>query len=217
MKKTCALVAVAVMLLPLLSRAQMISATPGIGGVKFSGGIKLGVNLARLNGSDWEGGYKTNLLGGAYASLHGGKFGVQVEGLFTQSSYTTGKDFYSIYNQYYNNAIDSARQGTFRVSYLSIPVLLQYRIMKRVWVQAGPQYSGIVNTKDNDKLVKDAGELFKSGSFSGVAGLWISLGTHLNVGGRYVFSFSDEKNITTQMASDAWKRRDIQVHLGFTF
>lgn len=204
-----------IFVLPLLATAQVVPATPSIG-VKLNVGLKLGVNFAKLNGTDWDGGYKTNLLGGAYVNLHGNRLGIQVEGLFSQSTYTTGSDFGTIYNQYLSNAGDSLKQGTFRVSYFNIPILLQVKFMPRVWIQLGPQYSGVVSTQDKDKFVKDAGELFKSGTISGVGGLWLNLTSHLNVGARYVFSFTDENNTEAKMA-DAWKSRNIQVHLGYTF
>ena len=64
---------------------------------KVSVGIKAGVNLSRLDGTSWDGGFKANLLGGAWLSVHGKRFGIVIEGLFSQTDYVTGPGFDSIY------------------------------------------------------------------------------------------------------------------------
>ena len=208
MKKRALLWLCCALLLPALAKAQ-----PG-SPVKLNAGIKLGVNLAQLNGKDWEDGYKTNLLGGVFARVHNNKVGIQVEAFFSQSSYNTGKDFYDIYHEYYNAAQDSLKKGMFRVNYLNIPVLLQFKLLSRVWIQVGPQYSGIVSVKDMDALLKDAEGLFKNGTVSGVGGLWVDLPFHINVGARYVMGFTD---INEKAITDSWKQRNIQIHAGITF
>lgn len=203
------------LLLPALAGAQEGGAGPA--SIRLNGGIKLGANMARLDGKTWESGYKTNLMGGVFLGLHGGRFGIQAEGLFSQSEYRTGKDFNTLYHAYLNDAKDSLKQGAFRVNYLNIPILLQYRLLNRVWLQAGPQFSGLVSTKDRDELVRDAGELFKKDGYSnvsGVVGLWINLPFHLNIGGRYIMSFADENNTNV---ADSWKQRNVQIHLGYNF
>lgn len=215
MNRTKLLALLCALLLPAFLYAQ-----DGSGGavpIKLNGGFKLGANMARLDGKTWESGYKTNLLGGVFLGVHGNRFGIQVEGLFSQSEYRTGKDFNSLYRDYLSDAKDSLKQGAFRVNYLNIPVLLQYRLLNRVWLQAGPQFSGVVSTKDRNQLVRDAGELFKKegyGNVSGVVGLWINLPFSLNIGGRYVMSFADENSTNV---ADSWKQRNVQLHIGYNF
>lgn len=207
MKKLQTLLLCSMLLLPVMATAQMSR-------IRLNGGIKLGVNLAQLNGKDWDGGYKANMLGGVFARLHNGRVGVQVEAFFSQSSYVTGKDFYEVYNGFYNAAADSLKEGRFRVNYLNIPVLFQFKLLSRVWIQLGPQYSGIVSVKDMDALLKDAEDLFKKGTVSGVGGIWLDLPLHINVGARYVFGFTD---INEKAITDSWKQRNIQLHVGLTF
>lgn len=203
------------LLLPLGLLAQDGGSGPA--SIRLDGGIKLGANMARLDGKSWDAGYRTNLLGGVFLGIHGGRLGIQAEGLFAQSEYRTGKDFNTLYHDYLNDAKDSLKAGAFRVNYLNIPILLQYRLLNRVWLQAGPQFSGIVSTKDKDALVHDAGELFKKDGYSnvsGVVGLWINLPFHLNIGGRYIMSFANENSTNV---SESWKQRNVQLHIGYNF
>ncbi|XZF13901.1 porin family protein [Chitinophagaceae bacterium MMS25-I14] len=195
--------AIAMLLLPFISKAD--------GGMpKLQLGIKAGVNVSSLNGDNWDNGYKTNLLGGLEAGLYGNRVGISLEAFFSQSSYVTGDNFHNIYEQYYNNVSDSAKQGTFRVSYLNIPILFNLKLVKGLWLQLGPQYSGVVSVKDVDALVHDAKGLFKSGDVSGVAGLRLNLPFHLSVGARYVFGFTDLNNMSI---GDTWQQRTVQVHV----
>jgi hypothetical protein len=179
----------------------------------FNLGLKLGVNLSRLEGQSWDAGYKTNALGGAYLAINGARFGIQVEGLFSQTTYVTGTTFNEIYHQYIQSGKDSLQNGRFRLSYFNIPVLAQVRILNRAWLQVGPQFSGNVSVKDLDNFVKDAESLFSNGTVSLVTGLQVDLTRHLNLGGRYVIGF---KNID-ESGIESWKQRDIQIHLGYRF
>lgn len=186
--------------------------------VHVNGGIKLGANLAKLNSDTWDGGYKTNLLGGVFLRLHNGRWGVQAEGFYSQSDYTTGKDFHSIYPIYLAAGKDSLSSGTFRVSYFNIPLMVQVKILNRVWMQLGAQYSGVVSAKDQDAFVKDTKELFdKQGDVAAVGGLWIDLPLHLNIGARYVVAFSNSRNSDFNgTTNESWKQRNVQLHLGWT-
>jgi hypothetical protein len=83
-----------------------------------------------------------------------------------------------------------------------------------VWLQLGPQYSGVVSTKDVDGLVKDSKQLFKSGQLSGIGGLELHLPFHLRVGARYVFGLTD---INGTSISDTWKEKQVQVTVGYNF
>ena len=205
MKRIFTLLALAVLGFSAKSSAQKIDVDLG---------IKVGANFSNINGKYWENGYKANFLGGVFLGVNGNKLGVQLEGIFSQSTYETGKDFHSLYGAFYNNAADSLKKGSFKVNYLSIPVLLNIKLFSRATIQLGPQYSGIVSVNDKDELIKDAKGLFKSGSLDGVIGLQINLPARLNIGARYVIGFSDINNESA--AEDAWKQRTLQVHIGYS-
>ncbi len=189
---------------------------PVVNRIHISGGPKLGLNLSKLDGANWDGGYKTNLLGGAWLSVHGERFGAQIEGLFSQTTYVTGNSFDSVYHQYIAAGKDSIKNGRFMLSYFNIPVMGQVRILSRVWLQLGVQYSGVVSVKDKDAFVKDAESLFSSGSFAGVGGLWIDVSRHLNMGARYVVGLSNMNEQYDKIA-ESWKQRNIQIHIGYSF
>jgi len=176
-------------------------------------GPKVGMNLSKLDGQSWDGGYKTNLLGGVWLAVHGSRFGIQVEGLYTQTSYITGPGFDTIYNQYVVAGKDSLQNGQFRLSYFNIPIMAQVKILNRVWLQVGPQYSGVVSVHDKDEFVNDATKLFENGSISAVGGLWIEMTRHLNAGARYVMGLSNFNKTDLE----SWKQRDVQIHIGYKF
>lgn len=209
MRRMYFLLTIFLLVLPFMAGAQ------GVGGLKLKAGVKLGVNLAQLDGKSWDNGYKANLLGGLYLGVRGGRAGVQIEALFSQSGYRTGNSFYDLYHGYYNDIKDSVKQGAFRVNYLNIPVLFQLKLLNNVWIQVGPQYSGVVSVKDVDGLVHDAKGLFKSGELSGIGGIWIDLPFHLNVGGRYVFGLSNIQDADD--VDETWKTRTVQLHVGYSF
>lgn len=177
-------------------------------------GPKIGVNLSKLDGENWEGGYKTNLLGGLFVNIHKQRFGVQVEGLFSQTTYVTGTDFNNVYHSYINAGKDSLKNGRFKVSYFNIPVLLQVNALNRAWLQLGVQYSGVVSVEDKDAFLKDAESLFKKGDMAAVFGLQVDVTRRINAGARYVMGLS---NVNLSNVSENWKQRNVQFHIGLTF
>ena len=183
-------------------------------------GIKFGANFTNINGKYWENGYKANLLGGAFLGVNGNRLGVQLEGIFSQATYVTGDRFNEVYKDMLQTGKDSLKGGSFKVNYLSIPVLLNLKLFSRAIIQVGPQFSGVVAVNDRDELVKDAKGLFK-GSWDGVVGLWINLPARLNFGARYVIGLSninqaDGTTSNNQQIDDAWRQRTLQLHIGYS-
>jgi len=177
-------------------------------------GPKLGVNFNKIQSDRWDDAYSTNLMGGVFAGIQGERLGVAIEALFSQSRYTTGNDFYGIYNEYYQNINDSMRKGSFRVSYLSVPVLAQVKLFPMVWLQIGPQYSAVVSVNDADGLLRDASGVFRSGDVSGVAGIDVKLPLGLRINGRYILGFS---NVNNTSVGDTWRNRAAQISVGWSF
>ncbi|RYZ53221.1 MAG: PorT family protein [Sphingobacteriales bacterium] len=182
-------------------------------------GLKVGANFSQISGDYWENGYKANLLGGVFLGVNGPKLGVQIEGIFSQSTYVAGQGFNELYSDYFNMGKDSIQGGSFKVNYLSIPLLLNIKLFPMVKIQAGPQYSGVVGVKDKEQLLKDATELFKSGSFDGVVGISVDFPARISAGARYIVGLS---NINEQdgaaaagQVSDAWRQKSLQVHVGY--
>ncbi len=205
----------------LLITVLLVSASTCAQKLDIDLGIKLGANLSDMNGKYWQHGYKANLLGGAFLGINGKRLGVQIEGIFAQSTYVTGEHFTDIYKDFIQTGKDSVKAGSFRVNHLSVPVLLNIRLFSRATIQLGPQFSGVVAVNDRDEMMKDALSLFKS-SFDGVIGIWLNLPARLNIGARYVVGLSnvnasDGSNSSTgPTIDDAWKHKTLQLHLGYS-
>jgi hypothetical protein len=166
-------------------------------------GLKIGLNMQQLSaGSDFQNSYKSGIFGGAFVGVHKNKIGVQVEALVKGVSYELNVPA---------TPISSGGTSKLNAVYLDIPLLFEYRIVKRVWLQLGPQYSIMMSAKNasgND--VKNA---FKSSDFAGVIGLDVHLPVRLSAGARYVLGFSDINN--TSSATESWKNRSIQLYLAY--
>ncbi len=206
---------VATLLLPVLAMAQ-----PGVGAVskalpvKVDLGIKVGANFANLDGKEWESGYKPGIVGGIFGGVSRKRLGVTAEILVSSVKYTGNKvNFYQAAKTNYVNIADSNKQGEFAVTYLNIPVLLNFKLGGPLWLQLGPQYSGVMSVKDNQNLLKDTKTLFKSGDLSGVIGLQLNL-AKFRASARYIIGLSD---LSYNTATDTWKTRTVQLSLGYSF
>ena len=202
MKKTLKLTALSLLL---ILSGQAFGQVPVVSKVtkalpKVTLGIKAGANFQSLSGSEWTSTYKPGILGGAFVGVYKGHWGVQVEGLIKSARF----DF--------NNSNDAYVKS---VS-LDVPVLLEYKIVKRLWVQAGPQFTSVLSQSDyNTQGVKN---YLKSSDISGVVGLEVKLPLHLTIGARYILGFEDVNNHPSgSTATDAWRNRYAQLYIGFRF
>ena len=164
---------------------------------KVALGLKAGANFHQMTGAGFDDAYKVGLFGGAFLGVSKNKMGVQVEGLVK------------------NVRVDAASSSSAYVksTYLDIPVLFTYRLIPRVSLQVGPQYTMLLSAQDNAKT--DVKSLYKSSEVSGALGLEVRLPVHLTAGARYIMGFSDVNNNKVATATDAWRNRSIQVHVGF--
>ena len=167
---------------------------------KVHAGVKLGANFDQLTGSSWSQSYKPGIVGGAFGQVTYGNFGIQAEVLANTAQY----DFK-----------DSFKTGTFRAVYINVPVLLEYRVVPRIWVQAGPQFGNLVSMKSDNSTIADPKSYFNSSTVSGVLGVQATLPVHLVAGVRYIMGFTDVRNVSS--TTEAWKNRTIQLYLGFRF
>ena len=168
---------------------------------KVTVGVKAGANFQTLAGKTWASTYKPGILGGAFVGVYKGKWGVQVEGLVKSARF----DIKAPSNAYITSLS------------LDIPVLAEYKIFKRLWVQAGPQFTSLISETDhNTGSVKN---LLKSSDISGVAGLEVKLPFHLTAGARYIIGLTDINNNknAAQAGTDAWKTSYAQIYVGFRF
>ena len=102
-------------------------------------------------------------------------------------------------------------QRKVKLNYLTIPLLLDYKFLGPIHLQAGPQF-GVLLSQDKNFLENGA-EAFKNGDFSMVAGAELRL-AQLRVTGRYLIGLNNINDIDNQ---DKWKNQVIQLSLGIAF
>lgn len=168
---------VVIFLVPLVMHAQ------GIGV-----GIKAGANFSNPSVSNIDINSATNYHFGAYVNVNfTGKWGISPEVL------------YSIYGSEWNNVkVD--------FNYLSIPVMLRYKPIKLLSLEAGPQFSFLTKAEAS---VKDQ---LKNNDFGLALGAGLHLPLGLNAGARYVFGFTN----ISELSGTSAKSRTLQLYVGWT-
>jgi hypothetical protein len=165
---------------------------------KVSVGIKLGANFQQISGSGWEKTYKPGIVGGAFVGVTKNKIGIQLEALVKSVTFNS------------NDNISPSINGV----YLDVPLLLEYKLIPRLWLQLGPQFSELLSAKESGTDVKKD---FNSSDFAGVLGLEARLPLHLTVSARYILGFTNINNESVTGTTDAWNNRTIQLSVGLRF
>jgi len=173
-------------------------------------GVKAGLNLANLTGDDVEDAkFRPALLAGAYLGIGlTEKFKVQPEVLFVSAgSKTSGFD----------SSIGQNYDQSFKLSYVSIPVMFMYKITSFLNVQAGPQISILTSAKnviEYDKAGKidaDIKDTLKSSDFGINVGAGLDFGK-FNVSARYCIGLSNINDVSDSSV----KNQAIQVAVGYS-
>lgn len=173
---------------------------------QFNLGIKGGANITKVDGKAFRDEFRYGYHLGGFAELGlGGKLSIQPEVLWNQ--YQTRAD--SSFSNIYQNALEISNYQNVKLNYLSIPLLLNYKLGSLMSLQAGPQYGILLDQSKN--LVQNGKEAFKSGDFSLVGGAQIHI-AKLRLQGRYVVGLSNVSDISDQ---NKWKNQGFQLSLGF--
>jgi hypothetical protein len=172
---------------------------------QFHIGIKGGANITKINGISFKDQFKYGYHIGGFAEIGlGDKFGLQPEILFNQVSTSVDSNYKHVYQNVFNS-----NQSTVKLNYLSIPLLLNYKLIGNfLSLQAGPQF-GILISQDKT-LLQNGGDAFKKGDFSMLAGAQIKVSA-IRITGRYVIGLNNINDIDNQ---DKWKSQGFQVSLG---
>jgi len=142
----------------------LISSTSFAQGIDV--GIKAGANFSTLTDvSDVS--TRTGLLIGAFVTLK-----------FTDKMALQGDILYSQQGAKGENGFDDLE-----LDYINFPIVFKYYIVKRLNIQAGPQFGSVVNDNYNSG--------FESFDVSGVVGIGLDLPLGLRVTGRYGFGLND--------------------------
>ena len=170
---------------------------------QFSVGVKAGANIVKVDGRSFKDEFRYGYHLGGFANIGiGGRFSIQPEVLFNQYQTRTGTEFEDIYQ----NAFSS--NNNVKLNYLSIPLMLNYKLGSLLSLQAGPMFSVLMD--QNKNLLENGQEAFKKGDFSMLGGAQISLGK-IKLNGRYVVGLNNINDIDNR---DQWKNQGFQLSVG---
>lgn len=194
--------------MPMLSRKFLILAFTAISQVasaQLDLGAKIGLNLTKIDGSAFSDQFKYGYHAGGFVAIPlGKKFGFQPEVLYNQNSLRVDTSFTNAASGIFQGGITSVK-----LNYLSIPVLINYKLVgKFITLQLGPQFGILLD--QNRTFLQNGGNAFKGGDLSLLGGVQIKLGP-LRVNGRYVIGLNDISDVTN---SSQWKSRGYQVSAG---
>jgi hypothetical protein len=169
-------------------------------------GIKGGANITKVDGKAFRDEFRYGYHLGGFAEIGlGGKLSIQPEVLWNQ--YQTRVD--SSFKNIYNVSTTFSNYKDVKLNYLSIPILLDYKVGSLLSLQAGPQFGILIDQSKG--WVASGKEAFKSGDFSLLGGAEIHI-SKLRLQGRYVVGLNDISDIGSQ---NKWKNQGFQLSLGF--
>jgi hypothetical protein len=111
-------------------------------------------------------------------------------------------------------ARNASNNDTYKVDYLSVPIMLQYMFNNGFRIEAGPQFGLLVHAEDEqDGVGIDSGDDYKKGDVGiGVGVNYLSY-SGLGFGGRYTFGVADINDVGT----NSIKNRVLQVSVFYMF
>jgi hypothetical protein len=172
-------------------------------------GVKGGANLTKIDGQSFTDGFKTGYHLGGFAEIgFGGKLGIQPEVLFNQFKSTIANNADAVIGGFRADA----RNKDIKLNYLSIPILLNYKLVGNfLKLQVGPQFGILI---DQDKtLVNNGMNAFKKGEFSLQGGLQARVAI-LYLTARYGVGLNNINDVTDQQK---WKNQTVQFSVGIGF
>jgi len=171
---------------------------------QFHIGVKAGANITKVDGKSFKEQFEYGYNVGGFAEIKlSDKFSFQPEVLFNQ--YTSTLD--SSYKSIYENVITSD-QSKVKLNYLTIPLLLDYKFLGPIHLQAGPQFGILMNQDKN--FLQNGEAAFKSGDFSMALGAQVKI-AQFRFTGRYLIGLNNINDIDNQ---DKWTNQVIQLSVG---
>jgi len=175
---------------------------------QFRLGAKAGANLVKVDGKAFSDEFRYNYHLGGFAEIgltKNKKLTLQPEVLFNQYSTTLDSSFKAVYEN-----VLTSEQSHVKLNYLSFPILLNYRLLGPIYLQAGPAFSILMDQSRN--FLQNGGDAFKKGDFSMIGGAQVRI-SRIYVTGRYVVGLANISDIDNQ---DKWKSQAIQLSLGLS-
>jgi hypothetical protein len=141
-------------------------------------------------------------VGGFLELPLGGRLGLQPEVLFNQYETRVDTSLKDL------SPINFSNYKDVKLNYLSIPILLNYKLGNVLYLQAGPQF-GVLLSQDKN-LLQNGEQAFKNGDFSLLGGAQIRL-SKLRLSGRYFVGLNNISEVSDQ---NKWKNQGWQLSLG---
>lgn len=164
-------------------------------------GVQAGVNLGNVHGLSLKGTTKAGYVVGAYVDLNvAKKIAIEPALIFNATGGTTS-----------TTSTSSIPNLKFNLHYLSIPILIDYKIIPFVHIKVGPQFSTLLNSKES--IVSNGIKSFKSGNFSIIAGAEARL-LKFRVGIQYIGGLTNINNLDN---NDSYKISGARIIVGYNF
>jgi hypothetical protein len=165
-------------------------------------GIKAGADINKITGKSFKEQFTFGYHAGAFAEIGlTSRFGIQPEVLFSQVSADTSSDFNDLYKL--NNV------SKVKLSYLKIPLLLNYKPNNFVSLQLGPQFGILLD--QNTSIIQNGKDAFNKGDLSMLGGIQLNI-SKIRLYGRYAVGLNNIRDIDN---SDKWKNQTVHLGVGF--
>lgn len=171
----------------------------------FHLGIKGGTTIGKISGQSFSEKFNYGYhIGGAAEIGLSKKWSIQPEVLFNQINTDTSSEFRKIYT-----SLSTSNLSQIKLSYLSIPILVNYKVSNFLSLQAGPQFGILMD--QNETLLQNGQRAFKKGNLSMLGGVQINVAS-FRIYGRYAVGLSNINDIDNK---DKWTSQSIQLGVGF--
>mgnify|MGYP001178422548 FL=1 len=160
-------------------------------------GIKGGATFANLTNVT-DGSTKTGFVGGAFVTIKfSDKIAIQGDLLYSQQGVELDVD-------------------KINLDYINFPLVLKYYIIKRINIQAGPQFGTVINDSLGGFLGSNID--FNSFDVTGVVGIGVDLPLNFRITGRYGFGLSDISFSDNDSSIDTDSKNSVfSLTAGFSF
>jgi hypothetical protein len=168
-------------------------------------GIKSGVTLSNVSTDFSQKGSLTSFhLGGFMEALYSEKIAVQPEILYSEQGFKFG---------------DGDSNTTFKLSYINVPVMIKYYVVKDLYVEAGPQI-GFLNTaklileQNENTTTQNVKDALRNNDLSLSFGAGFNIKNQFNIGARYNLGLT---NFLNKELYPNLKNRVLQFSVGYMF
>ena len=194
-----------IMNLKLLSLALTVMICSTVKSQSFHLGLKGGTTIGKISGQSFSEKFNYGYHLGGFAEIGlSKKLSIQPEVLFNQINTDTSSQFRKIYT-----SLSASNLSNIKLSYLSIPIILNYKVSNFLSLQAGPQFGILMD--QNKSLFQNGQSAFKKGNLSMLGGLQINV-TSFRIYGRYAVGLSNINDIDNK---DKWTSQSFQLGVGF--